>query len=89
VLLVSNKVSKNLIIVHSHVSDLPLRSAISSDFLNTSKSFDFRSRSAGRAKAKGSYGSLIIQALAGESEMKMMIDNANVKNEILNEYEKY
>nr|YP_009364134.1 cell division protein [Hydrodictyon reticulatum]AQU64496.1 cell division protein [Hydrodictyon reticulatum] len=68
--LFSHKVSKNLLIVNSHVSDLPLRSAISSNFLNSIKSsFDFQSR--------GSYGSLIIQALAGESEMKMMIDNAN------------
>nr|YP_009364013.1 cell division protein [Pediastrum duplex]AQU64394.1 cell division protein [Pediastrum duplex] len=68
--LFSHKVSKNLLIVNSHVSDLPLRSAISSNFLNSTKSsFDFQS--------KGSYGSLIIQALAGESEMKMMIDNAN------------
>nr|YP_009492133.1 cell division protein [Pseudopediastrum integrum]AWI68769.1 cell division protein [Pseudopediastrum integrum] len=68
--LFSNKVSKNLLIVNSHVSDLPLRSAISSNFLQSNKSsFDFQSR--------GSYGSLIIQALAGESEMKMMIDNAN------------
>nr|AWI68483.1 cell division protein [Pediastrum duplex] len=68
--LFSHKVSKNLLIVNSHVSDLPLRSAISSNFLNSTKSsFDFQSR--------GSYGSLIIQALAGESEMKMMIDNAN------------
>nr|AWI68686.1 cell division protein [Pseudopediastrum boryanum] len=68
--LFSNKVSKNLLIVNSHVSDLPLRSAISSNFLHSNKSsFDFQSG--------GSYGSLIIQALAGESEMKMMIDNAN------------
>nr|YP_009492313.1 cell division protein [Stauridium tetras]AWI68948.1 cell division protein [Stauridium tetras] len=68
--LFSMKVSKNLLIVNSQVSDLPLRSSISSHFLkNTKSSFDFQS--------KGSYGSLIIQALAGESEMKIMIDNAN------------
>nr|YP_009491853.1 cell division protein [Lacunastrum gracillimum]AWI68012.1 cell division protein [Lacunastrum gracillimum] len=71
--LFSHKVSKNLLIVNSQVSDLPLRSSISSNFLLTShsnqNSFDSQSR--------GSYGSLIIQALAGESEIKMMIDNAN------------
>nr|YP_009491942.1 cell division protein [Pediastrum angulosum]AWI68096.1 cell division protein [Pediastrum angulosum] len=79
--LFSHKVSKNLLIVNSHVSDLPLRSAISSNFFNSTKSsFDFQStspRSFGSANSERSYGSLIIQALAGESEMKMMIDNAN------------
>nr|AWI68203.1 cell division protein [Pediastrum angulosum] len=80
--LFSHKVSKNLLIVNSHVSDLPLRSAISSNFFNSTKSsFDFQSTSLSakqpRSGSERSYGSLIIQALAGESEMKMMIDNAN------------
>jgi len=59
--LFSMKVSKNLLIVNSQVS-------------NFSNSFY---KDSFNAQSKGSYGSLIIQALAGESEMKMMVDNAN------------
>ena len=62
------KVSKNLLIVNSQVSNIS-NPSYKDSFNAPSKILDFRTR--------GSYGSLIIQALAGESEMKMMIDNAN------------
>jgi SpoVK/Ycf46/Vps4 family AAA+-type ATPase len=59
--LFSMKVSKNLLIVNSQISN------VSNTFYKDSFN----------AQSKGSYGSLIIQAFAGESEMKMMVDNAN------------